>query len=98
MAILPVPSPAAAEIVALPAASPRTNPLVLTVATDGFDDVHVNVALTTLPDCVLATAVSCASRPVATTLLMSEVTSIVATFGPTESPQPARTKVASVAA
>src|SRR5260370_42659464 len=68
-----------AVIVAPPGAMPVTNPLVFTLATDAFDDVHVTGSpLTAIPLASAAAALSCIVPPT-TSLVDGAVTETVAT-------------------
>ena len=57
------PADAVAVMVAVPADTPRTTPVALTVATDAADELHVTAAAMALPFWSLGAAVSCTVAP-----------------------------------
>jgi len=83
MTVLPVtvgPPPAAvAVIVAVPAATAVTNPLVFTVATVDADVLHVTVAAKALPNWSLTVAVNWSVAPISMELCAAATVTVVGT-------------------
>jgi len=76
-----------AEIVADPAETPVTSPLLLTVAIDGGDDVHVTVRpVSAVPAASRGVAVSCAVWPMMMLPAGAETETDATAGGPEESP------------
>ena len=87
--VVPVCPPAVAPIVAVPAATADTRPVLLTVATAWLLLDQVNAVGTTLPLASRAVAVSCTDPPtVSVAVVESIVTEETVGLGPAPAPPP----------